>query len=204
MPEHSPRWTDRVAILVGSFALCGFFPVAPATFASAVTAVVLWFVYPLHTVAAYAAVILGLFFIGVWASTRIERFYGHDPSAAVIDEVLGMAITLAGAPITSATLVIGFVLFRIFDILKLPPGRRLERLPAGWGVMADDACAGVYGWIVLQGLLRIWPEPRLELWQLVPAAVAALLLLVFRKPLLRRYGKKRCDVRAGFGGGTSD
>ena len=203
MPARATSWTDRAAVLMGSFGLCGFFPVAPATFASAVAAVVLAFVYPLRSPLAYAALAAAVSLAGVWSSGRLERFYGHDPSAAVVDEVLGMVLTLAGAPIRPATLVLGFLLFRVFDILKLPPGRRLERLPGGWGVMADDACAGLYGALVLQAVLRLWPGMHLAAWQLVPAGAAALVLLVFRKPLLRRYGKKRCDLRAGFGGGEA-
>jgi phosphatidylglycerophosphatase A len=196
--DRSRAGLDRLAVLVGSFAMTGFAPVAPATVASAAATVVLAFVYPLGSPLAYAAVIAAVFAVGVWAATRLERLYGHDPSAAVIDEVLGMALTLAGAPIGAATLVLGFVFFRVFDILKLAPGRRLERLPGGWGVMADDACAGVYAAVLLQLVLRLWPEPRLAAWQLLPAVAAAGLLLVFRKPLLRRYGKARCDPRTGL------
>jgi phosphatidylglycerophosphatase A len=191
---------DRLAVLVGSFLLTGFFPVAPATFASAVATAVLALIYPFGSPLAYAALCAVLLGAGVWSATRLERLYGHDPSAAVVDEVLGMALTLAGVPITPATLLFGFVFFRLFDVLKLPPGRRLERLPGGWGVMADDACAGLYAWVALQALLRLWPEPRLALWHLAPALAGGLLLLAFRKPLLRRYGKKRCDPRTALRG----
>lgn len=182
---------DWIAIVVGSVAFTGFFPVAPATVASAVVAVALGFVYPLASWAAYAGVCAALLAVGVWASTRLEHLFGHDPSAATIDEALGMAITLAAAPITPATVVMGFVLFRFFDIVKLPPGRRLERVPGGWGVMLDDLSAGVYAALVLQAILRLWPEPRLVSWPFAAAAVLALPLLAFRKPLARRYMKKR-------------
>jgi hypothetical protein len=110
-----------------------------------------------------------------------------------------MAIVLAGVPITPATLLIGFVLFRVLDIAKLPPGRALERLPGGWGIMLDDACAGLYGAIALHVILVLWPAPRLAAWHLLPLGAAAAVLLVFAKPLLRRYGKKRCDPRTALG-----
>jgi hypothetical protein len=109
----------------------------------------------------------------------------------VIDEVLGMAITLAGVVITPMTLVLGFALFRFFDIVKLFPGRRLEHLPGGWGVMMDDACAGVYAALVLQVVLRLWPEPQFAWWQAAVVAGLAIPLVLFRKTLVRKYGKKR-------------
>src|SRR5262245_12389545 len=117
---------DWIAIAFGSFAFTGFSPVAPATVASAATAVVLYWLYPLSGWAAYAGLCLFLLGAGAWASTRLERMFGHDPSAATIDEVLGMAITMAGVPIGPATLVLGFLLFRVFDIVKVAPGRALE------------------------------------------------------------------------------
>lgn len=182
---------DWVAIVLGSVAFTGFAPVAPATVASALVAVILAFAYPLASWTAYAAVCVGLLLAGAWASTRLERMFGHDPSAATIDEALGMAITLAGAPITPATVVLGFVLFRFFDIVKVFPGRALERVPGGWGVMLDDLSAGVYAAITLQLVLRVWPSPQLVSWPFAVVAILAVPLLVFRKPLARRYMKKR-------------
>ena len=188
---------SRLAIVLGSFGMSGFFPVAPATFASALAAVLLAWAYPLGSPAAYVLVVGVLFVAGVWSCGRLERLYGHDPSAAVLDEVCGMAVALAGAPITPATVAIGFALFRIFDILKIPPGRRLERLTGGWGVMLDDVAAGAYAALALRLVLRVWPEPRFALWHLLPLAGVVLLGIVWRRPLLRRFGKPRTHLR-GF------
>lgn len=187
---------DAVAVAIGSLAMSGFFPIAPATLASALTAVVLWFVYPLGSWAAYALFIAAVLLVGVWASARMERLYGEDPSAAVIDEACGMAIALAGMPLSAATLLFGFLFFRVFDVLKVAPGRRLERVPHGWGVMLDDVLAGVYAWIALRLLLWVWPEPRVQLWHGIVLGALALVLLVFRKPLMRRYGKPRTRIGA--------
>jgi phosphatidylglycerophosphatase A len=184
--------------------MAGFFPVAPATFASAVTTAVLAFVYPLHSALAYAVLCGGIFGLGVWSAGRLEHWYGTDPSAAVIDEALGMAMALAAVPITPATLVLAFLFFRVLDVVKLPPGRALERLPGGWGIMADDACAGLYAAILLRVVLRLWPGVHLEWWMLLPLGGLALLLLVFRKPLRRKYGKQRCDPRVGLAGGPGE
>jgi len=193
--------SDRAAVLIGSFGLCGFFPVAPATAASGLATALLAVVYPLDSVLATALLLAAIAAAGVWSAGRMERLYGTDPSAAVIDEVLGMAIALAGLPVDPATLLLAFVFFRFFDVVKLAPGRALERLPGGWGIMADDACAGLYAALALRALRWAWPGMRLEGWMLIPLAAAALALFIFRKPLRRKYGKPRCDPRLGLGGG---
>ena len=193
-----PSAADRLAMVIASFGMSGFFPVAPATFASASTAVLLYFVLPVSTVA-WILLLAALLVVGVWSSGRLERLLGEDPSAAVIDEVLGMTLTMIAAPITPFTLGIGFVLFRLFDVVKVWPGRRLERMHGGWGIMMDDVLAGIYAAVVLQLILWVWPDPRLQSWQLIPAAVFVLLLLVFRKPLFARFGKKRSSLRAALG-----
>jgi len=190
--------TDRAAILIASFGMIGFFPVAPATLASAVTAVLLYFVLPWSPVA-WGIGIAVLLALGVWSSGRLERLLGTDPSAAVIDEVLGMLLSMLAAPITPTTLVLGFLLFRIFDVLKVWPGRRLERLHGGWGIMMDDVLAGLYAALVLQGILRVWPDPHFGPLHWILGGIAALVLLGFRKPLLARFGKKRSSVSAAFG-----
>ncbi|MBY0505324.1 MAG: phosphatidylglycerophosphatase A [Bryobacteraceae bacterium] len=86
---------------------------------------------------------------GVWAST-VAAGERKDPQFIVVDEVLGVWLTLAGATVWSwQACALGFVLFRIFDIVKPWPVRRFEALPRGWGIVADDLMAGVYGAILL-------------------------------------------------------
>ncbi len=100
-------------------------------------------------------VVIGL--AGVWSAGHVEQIYGHDASRIVIDEVIGQMITL-GLLTRSATsafateVILGFLLFRFFDILKPFPLRRLERLPRGLGVVADDVGAGIYGLMMLMFL----------------------------------------------------
>jgi len=202
MAPTARTFADRIAVVLGSFGLSGFFPVAPATFASAVVTPFIAWAYRAWPGALPAVLVcVGILLVGVWSAGRLEKLYGKDPSAAVIDEVLGMALTLALVPLTPATLLLGFILFRILDVVKLPPGRALERLHGGWGIMLDDASAGIYGCLLLHLALRLWPSMHLAAWQLLPLGAAALLLAIFRKPLLRRYGKKRCDPRLGLGSG---
>ena len=94
--------------------------------------------------------------IGIPAATLEARGCGKkDPSHVVIDEVAGQLLTLVACPIVWQALLAGFILFRVFDIVKPPPVRSLERLPEGTGIVVDDLGAGVYALIILQLLLHI-------------------------------------------------
>jgi phosphatidylglycerophosphatase A len=132
----------------------GYAPFAPGTFGSAV-GLVLWAVLP-QSVPTQAAVILALFAVGCWAATVSERYFGGtDPGPVVIDEVMGMLLTLFMHPVGWPGALAGFFLFRAFDVLKPYPADRLERLPGGIGVMADDGMAGVYASLALWGVLSV-------------------------------------------------
>jgi phosphatidylglycerophosphatase A len=93
--------------------------------------------------------------IGIPAATRAARVAGKkDPSFVVIDEVAGQLISLIAVPLAWKTFLGGFILFRVFDILKPPPVRQLERLPEGTGIVLDDVAAGMYALAVMQLLLH--------------------------------------------------
>jgi phosphatidylglycerophosphatase A len=87
---------------------------------------------------------------GIWASNLVEENWGKDSNRVVIDEVLGMQVSLLFVPVDWRYVLIGLLLFRFFDIVKPLLIRRAEKLPAGWGVMADDLLAGIYSNIILQ------------------------------------------------------
>jgi len=93
--------------------------------------------------------------IGVWSSSRVEKAWGIDSNKVVIDEVAGMMISLLFIPKGILNLILAFVFFRFFDILKPFGIRKMERLPSGWGVMADDILSGVYSWILLKTLTEV-------------------------------------------------
>ena len=94
--------------------------------------------------------------LGVPAATIAERESGgHDPGFVVIDEVIGQWMALLFCPADWAHGLIALILFRLFDITKPFPVRRLERLPGGWGIVFDDVGAGLYA-LVIASLLRIW------------------------------------------------
>jgi phosphatidylglycerophosphatase A len=95
--------------------------------------------------------------IGVPVSTRAEKWFGHDGSPIVIDEALGMLITLFMLPKSIAIYAVGFLLFRVFDIVKPFPAGRAQALPGGWGVMMDDVLAAIYAHICLRILIAtVW------------------------------------------------
>jgi len=96
----------------------------------------------------------------VWAAGRAEKIYGHDGRTIVIDEWAGMFVALLFVPCTPGNYIAGFLAFRIFDVVKIPPARQLERLRGGWGVTADDIIAGIQANITIQILL--WLGVSLE------------------------------------------
>ena len=93
-----------------------------------------------------------VFFISVWSASLAENHFGHDAKKIVIDEILGVSVTMFMAPAVSdwRYYLLGFVLFRIFDVAKIEPAKSAERLPRGWGVTMDDFVAGIYALITLQ------------------------------------------------------
>jgi phosphatidylglycerophosphatase A len=148
----------RLAVFVATVAYCGYFPIAPGTVGSAAGLLVYALVGYARSSTLEVALILALFAVGVWAGTVAERYFGGvDPGPIVIDEVVGMLITLAFIPVGWSGALAGFVLFRIFDVIKPYPAGRFERLHGGLGVMADDAMAAVYANLSLR--LIIWCLP---------------------------------------------
>ncbi len=134
-------WKRLVATGLG----IGFFPVASGTAAS-LFALALYAIIPgfAGNVVVSACAIAALSALAVPAASAAEREFGHDGSPVVVDEIVGQWIAIAGLPATPAAMLVAFVFFRAFDIVKPFPAGRSQRLPGGWGVLADDVIAGVY------------------------------------------------------------
>jgi phosphatidylglycerophosphatase A len=153
------RSGDRLWVFLATGFGSGYFPFAPATFASLLVTVAYGIISPapgriaVVTVLGVAAII---FVAGVPLSRRTEAVLGPDARPIVIDEVVGQLITFAGLPATWPVLAAGFLLFRAADVLKIPPAGDAERLRNGWGVMMDDVVAGVYAHFALRALLAIF------------------------------------------------
>ena len=130
-------------------------PSAPGTVASAVAVGLAYgLVGGLGLAAAWlAALSLALLAPAIWSAGVASKYFGHgDPSEVVIDEVVGQWLALAVVnPVDWRQWLAAFVLFRALDIAKPFPLRRLERLPGGWGIVADDVAAGLCVMIVLVG-----------------------------------------------------
>jgi phosphatidylglycerophosphatase A len=148
----------RLAVFVATVGYSGYFPVAPGTVGSIAGLVFYLAVWWSQSIAVEVGLIVMLFLLGIWAGTTAERYFGGiDPGPIVIDEVVGMLITLAFIPVGLSGALVGFFLFRVFDVIKPFPADRLERLHGGLGVMADDAMAAVYANISLRAVL--WAMP---------------------------------------------
>jgi len=145
---------SRVALAVATVLGVGYVPFAPGTFGSAV-GVIVWCLLPASPIV-QAITIAALFAAGSWSGTVAERHFGTtDPSAVVIDEVMGMLITLFMVPVGWRGALCGFFVFRVADVLKPFPANRLERLPGGLGVMADDGMAAIYANLILRGIMAL-------------------------------------------------
>ncbi len=133
----------------------GYAPVASGTFGAA-AGLLLWWVLPTSPLVHAVAIVL-LFGLGVWSGSVAETHFGaRDPGPVVIDEVMGMLITLFLIPVGWKGALLGFLLFRIFDVVKPYPAGELERLPGGAGIMADDGMAAVYSNLALRLILAVW------------------------------------------------
>jgi phosphatidylglycerophosphatase A len=168
---------DRLALAIATVGV-GYIPIVPATWASAVTAAFYWLLLSgigrlylsgllvspqTGTLEAFRqtcilVLLVPLGLAGIWAANRAEKLFGRkDPKPVVIDEVIGQLITFLFLPYAAGPIlvVLGFFLFRAFDIFKPYPIRRLEALPGGLGIIADDVLAGAYAAILLSLVSQI-------------------------------------------------
>jgi phosphatidylglycerophosphatase A len=145
------RW---VALACATVLGVGYAPVAPGTLGSA-AGLLAWWALPASPVV-QAVVIVALFALGSWSGSVAERHFGRtDPGQVVIDEVMGMLMTLFLNPVGWIGALGGFLLFRIADVIKPYPANRLERLHGGVGIMADDGMAAIYANIALRLVLAL-------------------------------------------------
>lgn len=153
----APRRANPLATLVATGLGSGYSPFAPGTAGSAVGLLLFWPAARLP-LAWQVALTVAVFAAGVAAASHLARRLGiEDPGVVVIDEVVGMWITLLALPFTPLTAAVGFFAFRAMDVWKPYPARRLEHLHGGWGIMADDVMAGVYANLLVRLALVVVP-----------------------------------------------
>jgi phosphatidylglycerophosphatase A len=149
----------RLAVFLATCGYIGYAPVAPGTFGSAAGLAIYALVRVSDSMVVETAAIAALFAIGVWSGTEAEHHFGGvDPGPIVLDEVVGMLVTLALIPVNVTGALVGFFVFRALDVLKPWPAGRFERLPGGLGVMADDGMAAVYANVVMRILVAVAPS----------------------------------------------
>ena len=136
------RIREGVSGWIATVSGIGMTPGAPGTWAS-LAALAVWWVLPWQTPVQWVSSLL-LAPVSIWASGCYARQVGKkDPSEVVIDEWVGMWLALAGLPKTVLAAGLALAFFRLFDIIKTPPIRQMERLPGGWGIVLDDIVAGL-------------------------------------------------------------
>ena len=141
-----------VALALATSGGVGYIPFAPGTFGS-LAGLLLWWLLP-GSLPVQLTVIVAIFILGSWSGSVAERHFATtDPGPVVIDEVLGMLVTLFLNPVGWIGAILGFLLFRASDIIKPYPANKLEQLHGGVGVMADDLMAAIYANLALRVMI---------------------------------------------------
>jgi len=158
MTPQTPH--SRLAVAFASFGYAGFAPFAPGTVGAAAAIPCFLLLRQADSPWLELAVCALIVVVGAWSARLTEQALGvEDPGPVVIDEVVGMFVSLLWLPATWPVVLAAFLAFRVFDIVKPWPAGRLEHVPGGWGVMADDVMAGVYANLMVQVL--VWARPGL-------------------------------------------
>ena len=140
--------------IAATFFYLGKLPIAPGTWGS-IGALTLWLFLPVTTSVHLSAILL-LFVLGVYSSHKVAKYMQvHDPSEVVIDEAVGMGISLFMLPHSYSLYLLAFIVFRIFDILKPSFIYQVQNLPGGWGIMLDDVLAGLFTLAIVSGIAFI-------------------------------------------------
>jgi phosphatidylglycerophosphatase A len=146
----NPVNMNRFVLFLAAGFGAGYIPVAPGT-AGTLVAIPIFLVLSSIPFPLYELTLITFFFLSSWISDQAQRHFGKkDDPKIVIDEMMGFLITMLWIPKTTLFIILGFFLFRFFDIVKPPPIRLLERARGGFGVVLDDVMAGVYSNIILQ------------------------------------------------------
>jgi phosphatidylglycerophosphatase A len=157
--ESAIKVVNKVKEILFTGFYAGYSPIAPGTMGSIVGMGILigmYYIFGQHFFYANIVLIVISLYPSVWLGDSAEKFYGEkDPKQVVLDEMQGIWITMIFVPFNWKTALIGFVLFRIFDILKPFPVNKMETLEGGLGIMADDWVAGIYACLCLHGIIEL-------------------------------------------------
>ena len=148
----------RFILFLSSNAGLGYAPVASGTFGTLAGIPAYWLLAKLPSIL-WLLTVLALFFLSCWVAGAAGKIYGIvDDGRIVIDELVGYLVTIALLPFTWKAAIVGFLLFRFFDILKPQPARYFDRtVKNGYGVVLDDVVAGLYAALALRLFLHYFP-----------------------------------------------
>jgi len=135
-------------------AFTGYLPIAPGSWGSLLTCIILWFVWPEFWFEQLPIIVL-FYPVAIYFSGKGIRYFGPDGRPIVIDEVIGQMVALFMVPHNIIAYILAFLFFRGFDIIKLPPAKGWEKLPGGTGIVADDIAAGAYAVVLLHLILSL-------------------------------------------------
>ena len=143
-------------MLIATGFYSGYLPKAPGTWGSLVGVLLVFLLHAL-SLQTYLSVVAGLFIVGSFVAGEAEKILDdRDPGVVVIDEIVGMLITMIAVPVTPLTMALGFILFRVFDIAKPFPVNFFDQhFHGGLGIMLDDVVAGIYSLIIMQLILLL-------------------------------------------------
>jgi phosphatidylglycerophosphatase A len=145
----------RLALVIATGFGSGYAPFAPGTAGSAVGLLFVWGMSTLG-LAGQCVAVLAVTAISMIAADTVAKSMGlKDPGLIVADEIAGMMVTMIAIPLSVKSVLLGFILFRVMDVVKPPPARQFEQFKGGVGIVADDLMAGVYAQLVLRGLLLV-------------------------------------------------
>ena len=139
------NWFEK---LIGSGFYTGFIPFASGTFGS-IAAIIIYLIPGFEKPEIIISAIIIFLVYGLFVSSKFEDLYGKDPAECTVDEIVGMWIALIALPKTMLIILTSFLIWRALDIVKPFPARTSEKLPKGFGIMADDVISGFYSLVIL-------------------------------------------------------
>lgn len=139
--------------IIATGCFLGYFPFAPGTAGSLLSVLIYWIMPQQNHWWSWSLILIPLFFLGVITSTKAEKVLGRDSPRIVIDEIWGFQTSVAFLPKAPFVIALGFLFFRTLDVFKPPPASLSQKIPRGWGVMADDLFSGIYTNLIIRIIL---------------------------------------------------
>ncbi len=155
------KYMNQLPKIVATFFGLGFVPVAPGTFGALggflISCLLLYLEFDFNSFHSIHCILVLISYVtGVWACKRLSTEWGTDPSRVVIDETIGFWISILFLPVDLWVFIIGFVLFRFFDIIKPLGIRKIDQWHTPHSVMLDDVLAGIYANVILQVIIYFY------------------------------------------------